>query len=82
MDTFPNDPAGKARLLCSLMDEGAIEKASLNNRAYAFQQLFNSHRLATHQSTENLGLLGKILIEAESELGKPKSALSTDLDHK
>src|SRR5688500_10418197 len=62
--------AGKARLLRSLLDENAIEKSRLNNRAYAFTQLFNAHRLATNQSTENMGILGKIILEAEEGLGK------------
>ena len=74
--------AGKARLLRSLMDDQAIQKSSLNNRAYAFTQLFNSHRLATHQSTENFGILGKIILQSEEELGKPKTQLSTESDPK
>jgi hypothetical protein len=65
--------AGKARLLRSLMDEEAIEKASLNNRAFAFSQLFNAHRLATHQSTENVGVLGKLILQAEDNLGAGKA---------
>lgn len=36
--------AAEERLLASLVDEETIEKASLNNRAYAFQQLHNARR--------------------------------------
>jgi hypothetical protein len=71
--------AGKARLLRSLLDEESIEKASLNNRAFAFSQLFNAHRLATHQSTANLSVLGKIVTDAESRLGIPKTAPAGDV---
>jgi hypothetical protein len=59
--------------LRSLLDEEAIEKASLNNRAFAFSQLFNAHRLATHQSTENVGILGKLILTAEDNLGASKT---------
>lgn len=57
----------------SLMDEEVIQKASLDNRAFAFSQLFNALRLATHQSTENVGILGKVILQAEENLGAGKT---------
>jgi hypothetical protein len=54
------------------MDEEAIQKSSMNNRTYAFTQLFNSHPLATNQTKENMGILGKLILQSEEELGKPK----------
>ncbi len=59
------------RLIASLVDEEAIQKASLNNRAYAFSQVAMQGRLSRGQSTENIGILAKIIMDAENELGKP-----------
>lgn len=44
-----------------LMDKEKRQKASLNNVAYAFQQIFNARRLTEGQSTENIGLVAAIL---------------------
>lgn len=44
------------QLLLSMLDESAIEKASLNNRAYAFQQVANQNRLSRGQATQNIDL--------------------------
>ena len=57
-------------LLRSLADETCLSKASLNNRAYAFQQIFNARRLESGKSTENLGVLGKLVVEAAGEVFK------------
>lgn len=65
--------AAEERLLASLVDEVAIEKSSLNNRAYAFTQLLSARRLERGQSTTNLAVLGKIIMEAESKLGREKT---------
>lgn len=63
--------AAEERLIASLVDEETIEKASLNNRAYAFQQLHSARRLERGQSTSNtaLSLLGQIVMRAEASLG-------------
>lgn len=46
--------AAELRLLKSMLDEATIEKASLNNRAYAFQQVYQALRLERGQSTANV----------------------------
>lgn len=56
------------RLMASLTDEEAVQKASLNNRAYAFQQIFNARRLETGQSTQNLSLMAKLMGKALEDL--------------
>ena len=67
--------AAEERLLASLVDEEAIQKATLNNRAYAFQQLHTARRLEQGKSTSNqaLSLLGQIVVRAEEKLGAPKA---------
>ena len=71
--------AAEERLLASLVDEATIEKASLNNRAYAFQQLHSARRLERNLSTENLSVLGKLIVSAEARLGvEAKAATETD----
>ena len=66
------------RMLRSVLDEEAIGKASLNNRAYAFQQIFNARRLESGKSTENLGVLGKLVVEAAGEVFRKPSTLPVD----
>jgi IS30 family transposase len=48
--------------------------------------LFDKRRLEEGKSTENVGILGKLILQSEQELGKPaklaKPHLSTDEDHK
>lgn len=46
--------ATELKMLKSLMSEDKIAKASLNNVAYAFQQVFNANRLTRGQSTANV----------------------------
>jgi len=58
------------RLIGSLMDEETLQKASLNNRAYAFQQVFNARRLELGESTENVSLLSKLVESAHATLFK------------
>ena len=65
--------AVEERLIASLVDEEALTKASLNNRAYAFTQVFNARRLETGQSTQNTSILGTLILQAESQLGAGKS---------
>lgn len=55
----------------SLLDPDVLAKASLNNRAYAFKQIHEARRLESGQSTANISVLGKLLLEAETRLGKP-----------
>lgn len=57
-------------LTASLLDAGKIEKASLNNVAYAFKQIHEARRLESGQSTNNISVLGKFLMQAEDGLGK------------
>lgn len=64
--------AVEQRLMASLLDEDTLEKASLNNRAYAFQQVFNARRLETGQSTQNHSLLGKLMSAAFHQVCSPK----------
>jgi predicted DNA-binding protein YlxM (UPF0122 family) len=60
--------AAKERLLRSLMDETAIKKASLNNRAFSFSQVANHERLVKGRSNVNIGILAKLTVQAEAEL--------------
>lgn len=66
--------AAEERLLASLVDEETIEKASLNNRAYAFQQLHNARRLEAGKSNLNIGLLASLIVRAEAGLGQSLSS--------
>ena len=66
--------ATKERLLASLMDEACIEKASLNNRAFAFSQVANHERLVKGQSTANIGILSKLVTQADETLFRQESA--------
>lgn len=63
--------AVEMEMLRSMLQPEAMEKASLNNRAYAFTQIHTARRLEEGKSTENLGILGKLIISSEDELGKP-----------
>ncbi len=44
--------SAELRLLERLVNDEVVEKASLNNIAYAFQQIFNSGRLEKGEATE------------------------------
>jgi len=57
--------AAKERLLASLLDPKKLEKASANNLAYCFQQVFQAHRLCTGGSTQNVNVLGKMISEVQ-----------------
>ena len=58
------------RLMASLLDEDALEKASLNNRAYAFQQVFNARRLEEGKATEHLSVVSRLLDERVQNMYK------------
>jgi hypothetical protein len=62
--------SAKERLLRSCLDEDTIAKASLNNRAYAFTQIAMQERLVKGQSTQNLGLFSRIVVQVDQELFK------------
>lgn len=68
--------AVEAHLTASLLDERALEKASLNNRAYAFKQIHEARRLEMGQSTGNVSVLAKIITDAESKIGQSPSSKS------
>jgi hypothetical protein len=51
-----------------LLDLETLKKASLNNRAYAFQQVFTAHRLCTGGSTQNLSVLSRMVEKANATL--------------
>ena len=55
-------------MMRSLADESCIEKASLNNRAYAFKQIHEARRLESGQSTSNLGVLTKHIQAVDGNL--------------
>lgn len=65
--------SAKARLLASVLDEECIAKASLNNRAYAFSQVANHERLTRGLSTSNVGVLAKLIVQADQGLFKKPS---------
>lgn len=46
--------AGESMLLKSVVDTDAIDKAPLNQRAYAFDRVFNARRLESGKSTANV----------------------------
>lgn len=49
-------------LLTTMLDPSKLEKATINNLAYAFQQVFNARRLEEGKSTANLhGIYGLVL---------------------
>ena len=64
--------AVKAKLLDSLADETAIEKASLNNRGFAFTQVANQERLTKGQATSNMKLIS-LIIQSDKELYRQPS---------
>jgi predicted DNA-binding protein YlxM (UPF0122 family) len=66
--------AAKAELLASLMDAESIEKASLNNRAFAFSQVANHERLTKGLSTNNVSVIEKILDQSHETVYAPKAS--------
>jgi predicted DNA-binding protein YlxM (UPF0122 family) len=49
-------------LLTNMLDPSKLSKATINNLAYAFQQVFNARRLEQGKSTANLhGIYGLVL---------------------
>jgi hypothetical protein len=68
--------AAEMTLLRSVLDEEAIKKAPLAARTMAFGVLYDKRRLEEGKSTENLGILGKLIVQSEGELGEEKRAKS------
>lgn len=62
--------AVELELLRSLMQPDKLTKATVNQAAFAFRQIADHGRLARGMTTENLGLLGKIVVENAKELFK------------
>lgn len=48
--------AAELKLLSKIVDDKTLKGASLNNAAYAFQQVFNANRLEGGKSTENASI--------------------------
>ena len=60
--------AVEQKLVYSLVDEERLAKASLNNVAYAFTQIHTARRLEEGKSTENIGLLSKMIVQTDEAL--------------
>ncbi len=56
------------QLLASLIQPEKLKKASTNNVAYAYQQVANQLRLEKGQTTGNIGVLAKLVIDAHEHL--------------
>ena len=63
-------------MMASLVDPAAMAKASLNNRAYAFQQIHTARRLEEGKSTENKSILTAMLDAAYGTLHKSPKGIS------
>jgi hypothetical protein len=68
--------AAEMKLLGAVLDEDAIKKAPLAARTMAFGVLYDKRRLEEGKSTENLGILVKLIVESEGELGAENSGQS------
>jgi hypothetical protein len=68
--------AAEMKLLGAVLDEDAIKKAPLAARTMAFGVIYDKRRLEEGKSTENLGILGKLIVQSEGELGAEKRAKS------
>jgi hypothetical protein len=68
--------AAEAKLLRSVVDEDAIQKAPLASRVMAFGVLYDKRRLEEGKSTENVSVLGKLILSAEDNLGNTKGKAS------
>jgi hypothetical protein len=58
------------QLMASLTDADKLAKASLNNVAYAFQQIHTARRLEEGKSTENKSIITAMLDGAHDKLYK------------
>lgn len=65
------------QLVASLVEPDRLAKASLNNVAYALTQVHTIRRLEEGKSTENVGLLSKIISTTDDDLfGKSSTSKS------
>ena len=68
-------------LLTNMLDPSKLEKATINNLAYAFQQVFNARRLEEGKSTANLhGIYGLVLQLDREERNQVKPIESEVID--
>lgn len=70
-------------LVEQLVDKDKIKEASLNNVAYAFQQVSNAGRLARGESTENINLVAvqgdlALIREQREQLARELRSLNPD----
>ena len=70
--------AVELRLLRSLADTDCIEKATLNNRAYAYRQVADQGRLERGLATDNIGVFARLVIQADEKLGGNPIAQSVE----
>ena len=56
------------RLVASIVDPDKLEKASLNNVAYALTQVHTMRRLEQGQSTNNIAVLSQVISSAKHRL--------------
>jgi predicted DNA-binding protein YlxM (UPF0122 family) len=54
-------------LLSRIVDPSKLEKATVNNLAYAFQQIFNARRLEEGKSTANLQGIYDLVLQLDRE---------------
>jgi len=73
----------EAELTKQLTDKEKLEKASLNNVAYAFKQVFDSNRLQRGQSTSNIAYadLTQEIDAAEKEIEELQSLILPGSGH-
>ena len=68
-------------ILARIVDPSKLEKATINNLAYAFQQVFNARRLEEGKSTANLhGIYGLVLQLDREERNQSKQIESEVID--
>ncbi len=68
-------------ILSSIIDPSKLQKATINNLAYAFQQIFNARRLEEGKSTANLhGIYGLVLQLDREERNQAKPIESEVID--
>jgi hypothetical protein len=60
-------------LLENMSDPERLAKASVNNLAFAFRQLFDAGRLLRGESTQNLGLRASVIVQAHARPHGPSS---------
>ncbi len=68
-------------ILSRIVDPSKLQKATINNLAYAFQQVFNARRLEEGKSTANLhGIYGLVLQLDRDERNQSKQVESEVID--